>query len=152
VYAVIENPRGSTGRIRYDAATATFAPEPRPFPWPLPVHYGWIPGTLCEADGAELDVLLPDPGHTTPGAVLVGRPIGVLYRSDGDHKIVALRADAGTAYPATTEVAELPELQTQLVQWLHDYRADVQATGWGDAAAARHLILTCQAAWVAERA
>jgi 8-oxo-dGTP diphosphatase len=152
VYAVIENPRGSTGRIRYQAATATFAPEPRPFPWPLPVHYGWIPGTLCEADEAELDVLLPDPGHTVPGAVLVGRPIGVLYRSDGDHKIVALRADAGTAYPETTEVAELPDLQAQLVRWLHDYRADVQATGWGDAAAARRLILACQAAWVARRA
>ena len=73
--------------------------------------------------------------------MLVGRPIGVLYRSDGDHKIVALRADAGTAYPATSEVVELPELQAQLVQWLTDYRADVQATGWGDAAAARRLIL-----------
>jgi inorganic pyrophosphatase len=152
IYAVIENPLGSTGRIRYRAASGQFEPEPRPFPWPLPVHYGWIPGTLCAADDAELDVLLPDPGHTAPGAVLVGRPIGVMYRSDGDHKILALRADAGTAFPATMEAAQLPEVQAQLVQWLHDYRADVRATGWGDAAAARRLVLECQAAWVAARA
>jgi ADP-ribose pyrophosphatase YjhB (NUDIX family)/inorganic pyrophosphatase len=152
VYAVIENPCGSTTRIRYDPSTATFVPEPRAFPWPLPVHYGWIPGTLCAADDAELDVLLPDPGHTAPGAVLVGRPVGVMYRSDGDHKILALRADAGTAYPEITEAAQLPEVQEQLVRWLRDYRTDVEATGWGDAAAARRLILECQAAWVATRA
>jgi 8-oxo-dGTP diphosphatase len=151
VYAVIENPRGSTVRIRYDTAAAEFRPEARPFPWPLPVHYGWIPGTLCVADGAELDVLVPDPGHTAPGAVLIGRPIGVMYRSDGDHKVLALRADAGTAYPDINEGAQLPELQAQVVRWLRDFRPEVQATGWGDAAAARRLILDCQAAWVAAR-
>ncbi len=152
VYAAIENPRGSTVRIRYDAANAEFRPEPRTFPWPLPIHYGWIPGTLCAADNAELDVMVPDPGHTAPGAVLVARPVGVMYRSDGDHKILALRADAGTAYPATTEAAQLPDVQAETVRWLHDYRPDVQATGWGDAAAARRLVLACQAAWVAARA
>jgi inorganic pyrophosphatase len=152
IYAVIENPLGSTGRIRYKPAAGVFDPEPRPFPWPLPVHYGWIPGTLCEADDAELDVLIPDPGHTAPGAVLVGRPVGVMYRSDGDHKILALRADSGTVHPDVTEAAQLPDVQEQLVRWLRDYRADVEATGWGDAAAARRLILECQAAWVARRA
>ncbi len=152
VYAVVENPRGSTTRIRYDPAAARFVAEPRPFPWPLPAHYGWIPGTLCDADDDALDVLVPDPGHTAPGAVLVGRPVGVMYRSDGDHKILALRADAGTAYPDVTEAAQLPEIQQQLVRWLGDFRSDVQATGWGDAAAARRLILEGQAAWVARRA
>jgi 8-oxo-dGTP diphosphatase len=151
VYVVIENPRGSTARIRYDAASAAFRAEGRPFPWPLPIHYGWIPGTLCEADGAELDVLVPDPGHTAPGAVLVARPVGVMYRTDGDHKILALRADAGTAYPDTTEAAQLPDVQ-EAERWLRDYRSDVQTTGWGDAAAARQLVLACQAAWVASRA
>jgi 8-oxo-dGTP diphosphatase len=151
VYVVIENPRGSTNRIRYDATAAQFHPEGRAFPWPLPIHYGWIPGTLCTADNAELDVLVPDPGHTAPGAVLVARPIGVMYRSDGDHKVLGLRADAGTAYPTTTEAAQLPEVQAETVRWLRDYRADVQATGWGDAAAARQLVLDSQAAWVAAR-
>jgi inorganic pyrophosphatase len=149
VYVVIENPRGSTERIRYDTAADAFRPEGRPFPWPLPIHYGWIPGTLCTADDAELDVLVPDPGHTSPGASLVARPVGVLYRSDGDHKVLALRADAGTAYPDTTEAAQLSDVQAETVRWLRDYRPEVQATGWGDAAAARRLILECQAAWVA---
>ena len=152
VYAVIENPLGSTVRIRYDPATGQYRPEPRAFPWPLPVHYGWIPGTLCPADGAELDVLVPDPAPTAPGAVLVGRPVGVMYRSDGDHKLLALRADAGTAYPETTEVAQLPEVQEATARWLRDYRPEVTVTGWGDAAAARRLVLECQAAWVASRA
>jgi 8-oxo-dGTP diphosphatase len=149
VYVVIENPRGSTERIRYDTAADAFRPEGRPFPWPLPIHYGWIPGTLCTADDAELDVLVPDPGHTSPGASLVARPVGVMYRSDGDHKVLALRADAGTAYPDTTEAAQLSDVQAETVRWLRDYRPEVQATGWGDAAAARRLILECQAAWVA---
>lgn len=151
VYAVIENPRGSTVRINYDSAAAAFRSTERPFPRPLPIHYGWIPGTLCAADDAELDVMVPDPGHTAPGAVLVGRPVGVMYRSDGDHKILALRADAGTAYPDVVEAAQLPELQDDLVRWLGAFRPDVAATGWGDAAAARQLILDCQAAWVASR-
>ena len=110
VYAVIENPRGSAERVRYDAATAAFRPEGRPFPWPLPIHYGWIPGTLCAADGAELDILVPDEGHTTPGVVLVGRPVGVMYRSEGDHMILAVRADSGTAYATIGEVAQCPGL------------------------------------------
>jgi 8-oxo-dGTP diphosphatase len=149
VYVVIENPRGSTERIRYDARAGAFHPEGRPFPWPLPIHYGWIPGTLNPADAAELDVLVPDPGHTSPGASLVARPIGVMYRSDGDHKVLALRADSGTAYPDTTEAAALPDAQAMTVRWLRDYKADVETTGWGDSAAARRLILDCQAAWVA---
>ncbi len=151
VYAVIENPRGSTTRIRYDTTAAAFRPEPRPFPWPLPVHYGWVPGTLCAADGTELDIMVADPAPTAPGAVLVARPVGVMYRSDGDHKVLALRADTGTAYPETTEAAQLPAVQAETVRWLRDWRPTVQVTGWGDAAAARRLVLACQAAWVAAR-
>jgi len=151
VYAIVENPRGSTTRIHYDAAAASFLPEPRPFPWPLPAHYGWIPGTLNAADDTELDVLVADTAPTAPGAVLVARPIGVMYRSDGDHKVLALRADIGSAHPEVREAAQVPDLQAELARWHRDFRPSVEITGWGDAAAARRLILDSQAAWVAGR-
>jgi 8-oxo-dGTP diphosphatase len=151
VYAVVENPRGSIVRVRYDTASGEFRREGRGFPRSLPLHYGWIPGTLNAADGAELDVLVSDPGPTAPGVVLVSRPVGVMYRSDGDHKILALRADSGTAYPSIHEAAQLPEVQAEMVNWLREYRPDVAATGWGDATAARRLILEAQAAWVGSR-
>jgi ADP-ribose pyrophosphatase YjhB (NUDIX family)/inorganic pyrophosphatase len=147
VYAIVENPRGSTTRIRYDAVTGQFRPESRPFPWPLPAHYGFIPATRCAADGEPLDILIADAGHTAPGGVLVARPIGALYRADGDHKAVALRADGGTAHPEIAQLAELPAVQDEVARWHRAFRPDVPIHGWGDAAAARQLILDAQAAW-----
>jgi 8-oxo-dGTP diphosphatase len=151
VHAVIENPRGSRQRIFWNAATSQFEAGERSFPRSLPFHYGWIPGTLCVADGEALDVLVVDEGPAAVGASLICRPVGVLFRADGDHKIVALRADVGTAHPSVSEIAQLPDVQKEAAAWLEDFRPDVPLSGWGDAAAARRLVLDSQAAWVAAR-
>ena len=150
VHAVIENPRGSTRRVRYDAASGRFEPTSVAFPWPLPAHYGYIPATLA-VDGAALDIVVPDGGVLPAGAVIVARPVGVLYRADGDHKIVALRADGGTAHPAVHELAALPAEREALARWHAAFRPEVAISGWGDAAAARRTIAAAQAAWAAAR-
>jgi 8-oxo-dGTP diphosphatase len=150
VHAVIENPRGSTERLRLDPTSGRFAPCGVPFPWPLPAHYGYIPATRA-ADGAALDIVVPDGGALPAGAVLAARPVGVLYRADDDHKIVALRADGGTVHPTVHELAALPAEREALARWHAAFRPEVAITGWGDAAAARRLIAAAQAAWAASR-
>src|SRR5262249_49804142 len=56
-----------------------------------------------------------------------------------------------SAHPEVREAAQLPEVQAELARWHHDFRPDVEITGWGDAAAARRLVLGSQAAWGVRR-
>lgn len=56
-----------------------------------PEHYGCVPGALSPADGELLDVLmLRDGTERRPGELVPVRLIGVLRRSDGDHKLVVV--------------------------------------------------------------
>jgi ADP-ribose pyrophosphatase YjhB (NUDIX family)/inorganic pyrophosphatase len=146
VYTVIENPSGSRERIRYDAELQDFAPAGEVFAEPLPVHYGWVPRTLSRGDGRELDVLVAGEGITAIGSVLAVRPIGALLREDGDHKVLAVRADMPSAYVAVTDASEVPELK-ELIDGL--FRPRAKLTGWASASEARTMIMEAQAAWIA---
>ncbi len=56
----------------------------------LPVHYGWVEDTLG-IDGEGLGVMvLPWEEQILPGARLKVRPVGLLRRIDGDHKLLAV--------------------------------------------------------------
>ena len=145
VYAVIENPRGSEERIKY--VDGHFKPTGERFPAPLPIHYGWIPRTICAGDGKELDVAVVGEGELPVGGVVAVRPIGAMLRDDGDDKVVALRTDLPSRHAAAAELGDVPGLQAEMVE-LFENRARLR--GWANASETRTIILEAQGAWTGQ--
>jgi 8-oxo-dGTP diphosphatase len=145
VYAVIENPKGTTKRLKYDETRNAFEPTGEVFAAPLPFHYGWIPRTLSPGDDRELDVIVVGEGETAIGSVVAARPIGALLRGDLDHKILAVRVDLPSAFATVTEVSRQPELQKTLEEL---FRSRAELTGWASAGETRRLIMEAQRSWV----
>jgi len=134
LYAVIENPAGSTHRILYDAARHVFLTGD-PLHAPPPFHYGWVPATYVAADQEPLDVILPAEVACGVGSVLAVRPIGVLFHRAGDHKV--LTVPASPDYAHITDLADLPGLRKATEDWFAPKQV---VTGWGSAAQARDLV------------
>lgn len=145
VYAVIENPKGSIDRLVYDEGQQRFVSAGWQFPDPLPVHYGWIPQTLTEADGEELDLVVLGEGSSVPGSMMAVRPIGTLLREGGDHKVVGLRVDLTSAYGSVFDASERPDIR-EMVEVLFRPRAHA-ILGWASAGQTHELILEAQRAW-----
>lgn len=76
---VVESPRGSTSKLKYDRQTQVMTMS-RPLVMGLryPYDWGFVPSTRGP-DGDPLDAFSMWEGGTYPGVVLVCRPIGVLY-------------------------------------------------------------------------
>lgn len=56
----------------------------------MPVHYGYIPGTLNKKEGDEIDVLVLSEKVTVVGQEIEVEPIALIKRADGDDKVVAV--------------------------------------------------------------
>jgi len=79
VNLVVESPRGSTSKLKYDPAHRVMTLS-RPLVLGLryPYDWGFVPSTRGP-DGDPLDAFVMWEGSTYPGVVLACRPIGVLY-------------------------------------------------------------------------
>jgi inorganic pyrophosphatase len=141
VHAIVEQEYGTTERTNWDAQKREFVKTGMVLSVPLPAPYGWLPQTLCAGDGDALDVLILTNKHLPQGSWLVVRPIGVLLRADRDDKILAVDITDPT-YQRYVEASELDvEKLNFIADWFRPYFA---LEGWGDAAAARSLILASQ--------
>jgi inorganic pyrophosphatase len=115
-----------------------------------PGNYGFVPHTLSD-DGDPIDVLVANTRPIVPGAIINVRPIGVLKMNDdggGDEKIIAVPVPRLTKrYQNVHEYTDLPEITREQIQHFFEHYKDlepgkwVKMIGWGDAAAARHLIV-----------
>jgi inorganic pyrophosphatase len=78
INAVVESPRGSVIKFKYDPAEGVMTLA-RPLPAGLlyPFDWGFIPGTRA-ADGDPLDAFILWDGTSYPGIVIPSRPIGIL--------------------------------------------------------------------------
>lgn len=56
----------------------------------MPIHYGFIPETLNEKEGDEIDVLVLSDRVLKVGQEVLIEPIALIKREDGDDKIVAI--------------------------------------------------------------
>ncbi len=56
----------------------------------MPIHYGFIPETLNEKEGDEIDVLVLSDSTLQVGQEILIEPIALIRREDGDDKIVAV--------------------------------------------------------------
>ncbi|MFY9986346.1 MAG: inorganic diphosphatase [Chthoniobacterales bacterium] len=78
VYAVVEAPKGSLVKLRYDIDLGVFTvSRGLPLGMSYPFDWGFVPSTLAP-DGDPLDVLVLHEANTYPGALLPCRPVGVV--------------------------------------------------------------------------
>jgi inorganic pyrophosphatase len=77
-HVVVESPRGSAVKFKYDAERGVVMMS-RPLPAGLtyPHDWGFVPSTRA-ADGDPLDAMIVWDGTSYPGIVVTCRPIGVL--------------------------------------------------------------------------
>jgi inorganic pyrophosphatase len=117
---VVESPRGSSVKLKYDPALETFTVS-RPLAWGLayPFDWGFVPGTKAP-DGDPLDAMLLWDVSSTPGMVVPCRPIAaVKAEQDGprgqrvrnDRLLVIPFVDRRNAHLRDT--ADLSERQRQ---------------------------------------
>lgn len=131
VNAVIEIPSGGTERIEYNPERNEFYPA-----WPLrrmacPTNYGWIPETLAE-DGEFADVIVLGPVLPT-GTICRVKPIGVYWRANRDHKVVAVPLDV-SELARYEDASELPgDLFTECDRFFRRHPTDLllgRITAW----------------------
>lgn len=79
VHVVVETPRGSTTKLKYDEKLGVMTLQ-RPLTLGLiyPYDWGFVPSTRAH-DGDPLDAIVMWDGVSYPGVVLPCRPIGVLH-------------------------------------------------------------------------
>lgn len=106
-----------------------------------PEHYGCVPGAAA-ADGELLDVfLLHDGTPRRPGDPVRARLVGVLRRSDGDHKLLAV----DPAQCTFTQVTEIDaERLRAMWRWI---RRQQTVMGWWGPAEAHELLAAARRDW-----
>ena len=144
---VVETPKGSGAKLRYDAASGAFTYQ-RPLPHRLfyPYDFGFVPGTLAD-DGDPLDALVIHDSATWPGVVIPCRPIALLKIMDRkrqeasarqNHRLIAVPAAAPATNRALSEL-QRPELEG-FFRVVGQQLKEVTILGWGNEQEAREEI------------
>lgn len=125
VRAVVEAPKGSRIKIKYDTQLGVFTvSRAMPLGLSYPFDWGFVPATRAP-DGDPLDVLILHEGSTFPGVVLPCRPIGVVEMDEEESKGKRKRNDRVIVMPAWDDqlgelerAADLPRsLRTEIEQF-----------------------------------
>lgn len=148
---VVEIPAG--GAIKYEIGDdgLLYADRFLSMPMVYPANYGALPRTLA-GDGDPLDVLVISRAPLQPGTLLRFRALGYLKMSDAgeaDEKLIGVPVDAvDPTYAGVRELTDLPMLERQRIEaFFRSYKTLPNATnpvridGWGDATAARRLVV-----------
>ena len=103
---------------------------------PWPVNYGFVPGTLS-ADGEALDAALLNIAGVLTTTTVEGRLIGVILRTDGDHKLIAV-LPGDPAYSDIDDVAKLSPSDRRLLEEFFSQQAPI--VRWGGPAEAERIL------------
>ncbi|MGE0809665.1 MAG: inorganic diphosphatase [Immundisolibacter sp.] len=152
INVIIEIPKDSEP-VKYEvdkASGAIFVDRILSTPMRYPCNYGYIPNTVC-GDGDPADVLVILPLTLIPGSVIRCRPVGVLRMTDeagGDEKILAVPDDRVFAgYSHIQDIGQVSSHWLERIGHFFEHYKDlepgkwVKLDGWGDAAAARAIIV-----------
>ncbi len=158
---IVEVPRGSEVKLKYDEATHTFAwSRPLCAGMRFPGDYGFLPQTLAE-DGDAVDALLFSELASYPGVVVCGRAIAALrveQHKDGqasrrnDRVLIAAANDHRVAHVRdVTDIAQrvLDELEQFFAASLALTGKRVTFHGWADCVEASALIEAAAARYAA---
>jgi len=155
VNTVVEIPEGSRLKVEWHRETATFTLDRvEPAIFAKPCNYGFIPQTLDEEDGDELDTLIICPEPLTTGVWLEAKVIGVLkFEDDGevDDKVVVVPAD-NRDDDRINSLEDIPQLVAQLEHHFTHYKdlkkpGSTIVKGWGDVEEAKAIIKSCMERW-----
>jgi inorganic pyrophosphatase len=103
---------------------------------PWPVNYGFVPGTLS-GDGEPLDAALLNVAGVLATTTVEGHLIGVILRSDGDHKLIAV-LPGDPVYGGIDDVASLsPEDRTLLEEF---FKQQAPIERWGGPEEAQKIL------------
>ena len=143
IHVVIESPRGSAVKLKYDRQLGAFMLS-RPLPAGLtyPHDWGFVPSTHA-SDGDPVDALVVSDVGTAPGVVIACRPLGVLEieqnRRTGagrerNDRIIAVPQSAHR-FDSLEDVFGLPqrvrdEIAAFFIQATAFERKDVTVLGW----------------------
>jgi inorganic pyrophosphatase len=135
VHVVVESPRGSTTKFKFDADLGAMSFS-RPLPEGLayPHDWGFVPSTRAE-DGDPLDAMIVWDGVSYPGVVVTCRPIGVLLieqtnrntgKRERNDRLAVLPVEA----PRWTDVRTVDDLSPRARSELsHFFEAAVEFEG-----------------------
>jgi len=155
LHVVVEAPRGSTLKLKYEPRWDVMAvSRPLPLGVTFPFDWGFIPSTEAE-DGDPLDAMLLWDVASYPGVVVECRAIGVMQvdqnRNNHDPS-ERVRNDRIMCMPVQARrergLTDVLELSTRVREELEHFASaatalegkDVRVIGWGDAAAALALV------------
>lgn len=152
INVVIEIPKDAEP-VKYEvdkASGAIFVDRILSTPMRYPCNYGYVPHTVC-GDGDPADVLVILPLPLIPGSVIRCRPVGVLKMTDeagGDEKILAVPVDKVFAgYKHIGDIGQVSPHWLERIGHFFEHYKDleqgkwVKLDGWGDAAAARAILV-----------
>lgn len=129
--AVIEIPKGDDRRrhIKHDkSGFIDLGPIKNVIPVNngiMPIHYGYLPETINEKEGDEIDVIVFSRNAADIGQEIMARPIALLCREDGDDKVVA--ADA--SLPDVKKWENAPEAERRLIEEFFGYKSKLTKVG-----------------------
>ena len=161
LHVVVEVPRGSAVKLKYDEHTGTFM-------WSrtltlgvvYPYDFGFLPQTLA-GDGDALDAMVYADASSYPGVVVPARAIGALrveqqrqgqaIRRNDRIVVVPLNAHRQDALRDIDAIAqrERDELETFFAASLALTGKTVRFCGWADAAEAERLVADAHARYLA---
>ena len=142
-HVVVESPRGSSVKLRYDPALGAITLS-RPLPTGLtyPHDWGFVPGTKA-SDGDPVDALIFSDAATAPGVLVRCRALGMLAidqkkrTGDGRERNDRILAVPGSArrFDAMRDVFALSdrvrdEIAAFFIQATAFEDKDVQVLGW----------------------
>jgi len=152
INVIIEIPKDAEP-VKYEvdkASGAIFVDRILSTPMRYPCNYGYVPHTVC-GDGDPADVLVILPLPLIPGSVIRCRPVGVLKMTDeagSDEKILAVPVEKVFAgYKHIDDIARVSPHWLERIGHFFEHYKDleqgkwVKLDGWGDAAAARAILV-----------
>ena len=152
INVIIEIPKDAEP-VKYEvdkASGAIFVDRVLSTPMRYPCNYGYVPHTVC-GDGDPADVLVILPLPLIPGSVIRCRPVGVLKMTDeagSDEKILAVPVEKVFAgYKHIDDIARVSPHWLERIGHFFEHYKDleqgkwVKLDGWGDAAAARAILV-----------
>ena len=148
VYAIVEIPKGSRNKYRYDTESGVIFLDRVLFSsLHYPGDYGLIPQTFCE-DGDPLDILLITNEPTYPGCIIQARPLGIFRMLDKgvpDDKVLAVPA-TDPLFNGYLDLGNVPPHFLKEVAHFFEVYKDLEGmrakpVGWEDATAAKQEIV-----------
>lgn len=152
VNVVVESPRGSSVKLKYDPdLDAMTLVRPLPHGVVFPFDFGFVPRTRAP-DGDPVDAMVLLDAATYPGVVVACRPIAVLRASQNGGRGARVRNDRliciASADRRSRDLEDVDDLPLRMREELEAFFAaavafedkDLELLGWGGRDEAREAI------------